>query len=230
LPVKVRAELNDDDALRYVAIAIADSGGGMSDEVKERAFEPFFTTKPSGRGTGLGLSTVYGFVKQSNGAITIDSAPGVGTTLTLYLPRAQDTPAALAFEPGEADTLADGLNVLLVEDDPSVAAVARGFLEAAGSQVTEASSGELALRMLRAGPAFDLLLSDIALGSGMRGTALAEHAQTLVPGLPVLLMSGYSSEMTNDPAAAPLLWELLPKPFSRDQLLQAVARVMSAAR
>jgi PAS domain S-box-containing protein len=230
MPPKVRAELQDPSARDddYVSIAITDSGTGMPDEVKERAFEPFFTTKQSGRGTGLGLSTVYGFVKQSNGAITIDSSPGHGTTVTLYLPRTQNAPTVPEVDGSVAGTIPPGLRVLLVEDDAAVAAVARGFLQAARCQVSDAASGEQALRILRADPKIELLLSDIALGAGMRGTALAEQAQALRPQLPVLLMSGYSAELFDDQPA--LAWELLPKPFSRDQLLATIARVMSDLR
>jgi len=232
MPAAVRHELEDRAARDddYVSIAITDSGAGMSDEVKERAFEPFFTTKQSGRGTGLGLSTVYGFVKQSRGAISLDSAPGRGTTVTLYLPRLHDA-SVVPDVPGiEAATLPAGLRVLLVEDDAAVAAVARGFLEAASCQVTEVTSGERAMRLLESGLACDLLLSDIALGSGMRGTALAELAQRLRPSLPVLLMSGYSSELPGAPAGESMPWELVAKPFARNQLLAAVARVTSAPR
>jgi len=165
-PQHVRHELQHDAAHDgHVAIAVIDSGSGMPDEVRERAFEPFFTTKASGRGTGLGLSTVYGFVKQSNGAITIDSAPGAGTTVTLYLPGVKAAPSRVDATPATDVPTPAGLRVLLVEDDPAVAAVARRFLEAATCQVTEARTAEQALRLLRARHGCDLLLSDIALGA-----------------------------------------------------------------
>jgi PAS domain S-box-containing protein len=232
MPAKVHHELQGSARPHdgYVSITVADSGSGMSDEVKERAFEPFFTTKQSGRGTGLGLSTVYGFVKQSHGAITIDSAPGRGTRVTLYLPqvrRSVDAPQGDVIEP---HTMPAGLRVLLVEDDPEVAAVARGFLQAASCQVAHATSGEQALRLLESGAAFDLMLSDIALGHGMRGTALAEATQRLKPRLPVLLMTGYSSQLPDAPSSPPVQWEVLLKPFSRHQLQAAIARVMSVVR
>ncbi|HVO08777.1 MAG TPA: PAS domain S-box protein [Burkholderiaceae bacterium] len=206
----------------YVAIAVSDSGAGMSDEVRERAFEPFFTTKPPGRGTGLGLSTVYGFVKQSNGAITIDSALGHGTTVTLYLPRVR-LPARRVGDDEVAGAAAlDGLRVLMVEDEPSVAAVAQGFLERARCRVTGVGNGEQALRLLESDAEFDLLLTDVALGAGMSGTALAQAAQDSRPGMPVLLMSGYATDWPG--ASAAQSWELLRKPFTREQLLAAVAR------
>jgi signal transduction histidine kinase/ActR/RegA family two-component response regulator len=232
MPVEVHHDLQD-GARRsdgYVSIAVVDSGAGMPDEVKERAFEPFFTTKQSGRGTGLGLSTVYGFVKQSQGAVTIDSSPGHGTRVTLYLPLVRHTAAAPDSAPIERDSMPVGLRVLLVEDDAAVAAVARGFLEGASCRVSHASGGEQALRMLESDTAFDFLVSDIALGTGMRGTVLAETARRLRPKLPVLLMTGYSAELPVAPAGLATQWEVLPKPFSRDQMLAAISRAMSAPR
>jgi CheY-like chemotaxis protein len=213
-----------------VSITVADSGIGMSDEVKERAFEPFFTTKQLGRGTGLGLSSVYGFVKQSHGAVTIDSVAGRGTSVTLYLPQVSRVADGPDDDAIVAHTMPAGLRVLLVEDDAEVAAVARGFLLAASCQVADAANAEQALSKLESGPAVDLLLSDIALGPGMRGTALAEAALRLMPRLPVLLMTGYSAELPDTPADPPVPWELLLKPFSREQLLAAIARVMSQQR
>jgi PAS domain S-box-containing protein len=232
MPANVRHELQGSARPHdgYLSITVADSGSGMSDDVKERVFEPFFTTKQSGRGTGLGLSTVYGFVKQSHGAITIDSAPGRGTRVTLYLPQMGRVVDALQGEAIEPHTMPVGLRVLLVEDDPEVAAVARGFLQAASCQVTHATSGEQALGMLESDTAFDLMLSDIALGPGMRGTALAEAAQRLKPHLPVLLMTGYSSQLPDAPSSQTLQWEVLLKPFSRQQLQAAMARVIAVVR
>jgi len=228
LPAAVRSELAAAAADQgHVWLAVRDSGVGMSDEVRERAFEPFFTTKPAGRGTGLGLSTVYGFVKQSNGAITIDSAPGRGTTVTLYLPRAKPQLVARAIDrdDGANSQAARGLRVLLVEDDGAVAAVVQGFLEGASCRVTAAGNGEQALRWLKSDAEFDLLLSDVALGAGIDGTALAQAAQRLRPRLPVLLMSGHAAEGPDPPA---LRWELLRKPFSRERLLAAIERARLA--
>ncbi len=230
LPGEVRAELEDPSAPGdgFVTITIADTGTGMPDEVKERAFEPFFTTKEAGRGTGLGLSTVYGFIKQSKGAIKIDSAPGAGTTLTLYIPRPWDVAA-----PGS--TVADdvnhvvpiGLKVLLVEDDAEVRTVVRTFLHTLGCEVSLASSAEQALVALEPDATFELLLTDIALGAGMRGTELAARAQEQFPNLAVLLMSGYSAELLDADRDSPANWELLRKPYSREELAQALARVLS---
>ena len=229
LPAELRRGLDDPSAQdeRFVRIAVADSGSGMPDEVKERAFEPFFTTKQAGRGTGLGLSTVYGFVKQSRGAIAIDSAPGSGTTITLFLPRPWADPVLPEAAEDAGDSVPPGLRVLLVEDDAEVRAVAQQFLAALGCEVTSCTSGEQALLLLNAPqPPFELLLSDIALGSGMRGTELARQAQQRRPGLKVLLMSGFSAELLDADRGSPADWELLPKPYSRGQLARAMARVL----
>jgi PAS domain S-box-containing protein len=229
LPVDIHGEPDPapEPGAAFVAISITDSGSGMNDEVKERAFEPFFTTKEVGRGTGLGLSTVYGFVKQSKGGVSIDSAVGSGTTVTLYIPSlAQSLPVP---EPVETnDAIAPGLRVLLVEDDADVRTVIETFLSALRCAVTSCASGEQGLIALESGAGFDLLLTDIALGAGMRGTELAARAQTFMPSLGVLLMSGFSAELLEADRDAPPAWELLPKPCTRAELARAMARVTNA--
>jgi PAS domain S-box-containing protein len=224
LQLELDAAVTRDGA--YVAIAIGDSGGGMSDAVRERAFEPFFTTKEVGRGTGLGLSTVYGFVRQSRGVITIDSTLGAGTTLTLYIPQPEGAAASAGNDASTAGHVPEGLRVLLVEDDGEVAAVVCQFLQALGCQVEQFRSGEQALQALTPDAGFDLLLTDIALGAGMRGTQLAQQAQAQLPGLAIVLMSGYSSELLQADREALDTWPLLGKPYSRDQLATAIARAV----
>jgi PAS domain S-box-containing protein len=221
LPVEL-AE-SDMAQANYVEIAVADSGVGMSEAVKERAFEPFFTTKEAGRGTGLGLSTVYGFARQSRGAVQIDSAPGAGTTLRLLLPVVPGSgdDAAADDEPDAA--LPAGLKVMLVEDDPEVRQVVQHFLAALGCRVDAHASGEEALAALQPGAGIEVLLTDIALGAGLRGTELAEQARARLPGLPVLLMSGYSSALLDAPPG----WPLLRKPYTRAELARALARVIA---
>ncbi|NRF71125.1 PAS domain S-box protein [Aquincola sp. S2] len=228
LPADLRLELDPAGPRNgaYVAIAIGDTGAGMSDEVRERAFEPFFTTKEAGRGTGLGLSTVYGFVRQSRGVITIDSTLGVGTTLTLYIPQPEGAAPVAGADAAAAGSVPAGLRVLLVEDDAEVATVVRHFLESLGCEVTQVSSAEEALPALSADAGFDLLLSDIALGAGMRGTQLAHEAQRRMPALAIVLMSGYSSELLQADREALDTWQLLAKPYSREQLATAIARVV----
>jgi PAS domain S-box-containing protein len=229
LPMSVRGQLDDPSAPddHFVAISIADTGAGMTDEVLERAFEPFFTTKEAGRGTGLGLSTVYGFVKQSKGTIAIESKPGVGTTLTLYLPRPWESHHDAGEDDGNAGRVEPGLKVLLVEDDHEVRAVVRTFLESFGCEVSTAPNAEQALNTLTPAADFDLLLSDIALGPGMRGTQLAEIAQQRFPKLSILLMSGFSAELLEADRHSPAAWELLRKPYTKAELARAIARVTS---
>ncbi len=230
LPREIRNESDapsaPDDG--FLAISITDTGAGMPDEVKERAFEPFFTTKEAGRGTGLGLSTVYGFVKQSKGAVAIDSVLGIGTTLALYLPRAPTVEAPPQDDANADQMVPDGLKVLLVEDEFEVRAIVRAFLDTLGCEVNVSSSGEQALLALGATACFDLLLTDIALGSGMSGTQLATQAQKRFPDMAVLLMSGFSAELLNADRESPPAWELLRKPYSRDELARAIARVVAS--
>ncbi len=231
LPATVRRGIDDPSAQdeRFLRIAVTDTGSGMPEEVRERAFEPFFTTKQPGRGTGLGLSTVYGFAKQSRGAAAIESAPGAGTTISLYLPRPWEQPVAGDEPAAQAEGLPPGLKVLMVEDDAEVRAVARQFLDALGCEVTPSASAEQALLLLGAeDAAFDLLLTDIALGSGMRGTELARQAQRRFPAMAVLLMSGFSADLLAADQDSPPGWELLQKPYSRGELAQAIARALVA--
>ncbi|MDQ0026453.1 PAS domain S-box-containing protein [Variovorax paradoxus] len=230
LPPEVHNELSDRDAHgSFVAISITDSGTGMTEEVKERAFEPFFTTKEAGRGTGLGLSTVYGFVKQSKGAIAIATRPGAGTTVTLFLPQLNEAAAPVMEEEDAEQAIPPGLRVMLVEDDPEVRKVVQTFLTTLGCSVVAASNAEQALMSMEAADAgsFDLLLSDIALGPGMRGTRLAAEAQQRFPNLAILLMSGFSSELLDADREVPQSWELLRKPYTRAELARAMARVLA---
>ena len=222
LPPELLAEATEPSGNGYVAITVTDTGTGMSDAVQERAFEPFFTTKDVGRGTGLGLSTVYGFAKQSRGAIGLRSTLGVGTAITLYLPQLGDEDD---IEGGDADTggrLPTGVRVLLVEDDAEVRQVAQRFLQAMGCTVTPCANAEAALEVLDVDTAFDLLLSDIALGPGLRGTELALRVEQRLPTLPVLLMSGFSQELAGTSAGR----ELLQKPYTRETLERAMVRVL----
>ncbi len=218
-------ELADVEGLTYVAIAVGDTGAGMSDEVKERAFEPFFTTKDAGRGTGLGLSTVYGFARQSRGAAVLSTGLGKGTTITLFLP-CEPGAAHEDGAPEQTSELPPGLRVLLVEDDAEVRSVAQRFLVALGCHVRAFASAEQALPELHRDDGPDLLVTDIALGPGMRGTELAERARRQLPHLPVLMMSGYASALLEAPPG----WELLRKPYTRSELSAAMARAIAAAQ
>lgn len=173
----------------YVAIIVSDTGTGMSAEVKARAFEPFFTTKEQGRGTGLGLSQLYGFAKQSGGTARIESAEGQGTTVSIYLPRTD----AMIVQPDAGPAKPprrERLQVLLVDDDDGVREVCAAMLEDIGCIVTAAASGEEALRHLSSAT-FSIMLTDIAMPA-MSGVELARRTREIAPDMPVLFASGYA--------------------------------------
>lgn len=229
LPADVAADLGDQArGQSFIEITITDTGQGMTDSVRDRVFEPFFTTKELGRGTGLGMSTVYGFVKQSKGSIRLTTAPGAGTQVRLYLPRLRGAAELEELAAQATEGLPAGLEALLVEDDADVRAVVRQFLQSLGCRVTEFEAAEPALAHLGAGASCALLLTDIALGAGMRGTELARQVQARWPTVAVLLMSGYSSELLQAPEDSASRSELLRKPYERDDLARAMARALKA--
>ena len=206
----------------YVEIAVADTGTGMDEATRARAFEPFFTTKPIGQGTGLGLSQVYGFVRQSDGVVRLDSASGQGTTVRMYLPRhemAQDRtePSPPQLRPGQADA---GRSVLLVEDEAEVRAVAAERLRELGYQVLEAADGVAALLLLRGSVRVDVLVTDVGLTGGLNGRQVADAARERRPGLPVLFITGYAG-MVLDGQLAPGM-AVIGKPFALDAMVAKV--------
>ena len=210
---------------RYVLVAISDTGVGMSEAVRRRAFEPFFTTKPTGAGTGLGLSMVYGFVKQSGGHIQIYSELGHGTSVRVFLPVA-DAAAAAEQEKGmQAPELPKGSEtILLVEDDPRLRRVLSRRLRSLGYQVFEAENGAAALAELAELPEVALLFTDMVMPGGMTGLELAEAALAIKPSLKILFTSGYA-----EPAIARLgqqkgAW--LKKPYTAEELAETIREVL----
>ena len=204
----------------YVMLAVSDTGTGIPPEILEQVFDPFFTTKGIGEGSGLGLSMVYGFVKQTGGHITIYSEPGHGTTVKLYLPRATAETLMVEQVRSEAEPGAQGETILLVEDDSDVRAFTASALEALGYEVLQAHDGQTALATLDDDVQVDLLLSDMVLPGGMGGGALAEAVTERRPGIKVLLMSGYAENaMLRNSSLADHI-ELLSKPFRRRDLAQ----------
>jgi CheY-like chemotaxis protein len=203
----------------YVAISVRDTGQGMPREVLSRIFEPFFTTKEVGKGTGLGLSMVYGLAQQSGGTVGVDSAPGQGTTVEIFLPRCAATPAQPDARATLAPVAARPARILVVDDDPSVREVTAAFLRDLGHRVREAADGEAALRMLEQDAATELLVTDIAMPL-MSGREVASRARAMRPGLPVLLVTGHA-----DLAGVPDDLPILRKPFDPALLADLVARL-----
>jgi CheY-like chemotaxis protein len=213
----------------HVMLAVTDTGIGMSDAVKERIFEPFFTTKEAGRGTGLGLSSVYGIIKQSEGSIAVYSEPGHGTAFKIYLPMvdAKSGPGAPDRARGKAGGSGTG-TILLVEDESSVRTFILRSLVLAGYTVVEAKSAEEALRLLETMPAPDLLFTDVVM-SGMNGRELERRVRARHPGMPVIFMSGYTDSAIIDNGAPDADVVFLQKPFSQDDLLGKVRELLASA-
>ena len=211
----------------HLALSVSDTGVGMSDEVQARIFEPFFTTKEPGRGTGLGLSTVYGIVRQHNGYLTVASAPGAGTTFTIYLPRAEGAEDMATQERSEPTAPRGSETVLLVEDEDEVRELAREILEMNGYTVLEAADGAGALAVLREHlEPIDLLLTDVVMPGGMSGRDLARQVAGLSPRTRVVYMSGYTDDALGHHGVLDPDIVLLPKPFTPEALLGALRRVL----
>ena len=208
----------------YVLLAVSDTGIGMPREVVERAFEPFYTTKEVGKGSGLGLSMVYGFVKQTGGHVSIYSEPGRGTTVRIYLPRMINVGSPVATNAAPPDrTLTGTETILLVEDNDDLRDLTRLQLERFGYRVLVASHGAEGLRALASDPHVDLLISDVVLPHGMTGPDLADQAVALWPDLKVIFVSGYNEEhdaLERTRARRPV--RLLQKPFLAEELATVV--------
>ena len=212
----------------YICISVTDTGAGMSAEVAARAFDPFFTTKPIGQGTGLGLSMIYGFARQSDGHVTIDSKLGRGTSVRLYLPRHQGEIAAqFALAATAAEHAATGETVLVVEDEPVVRAVIVEMLGEQGYQTLEAVDGPSGLRILRTNARIDLLVTDVGL-PGMNGRQLADQARETRPDLKVLFITGYAESVAISDGFLQPGMEMITKPFDLDNLSQRIRAMVSS--
>ena len=211
----------------YICISVADTGTGMSPEVVARAFDPFFTTKPIGQGTGLGLSMIYGFARQSNGHVSIDSRPGRGTVVKLYLPRHDGVAAAdPATHPRDVAPVATGETVLVVEDEPVVRTNIIEMLRDQGYCVLEAVDGPSGLRALLAEQRIDLLLTDVGL-PGMNGRQLADQARETRPELKVLFITGYAESVVMAEGFLLPGMDMITKPFDLDNLSQRVREMVA---
>ena len=211
----------------YICIAVTDTGTGMSAEVAARAFDPFFTTKPIGQGTGLGLSMIYGFARQSNGHATIDSRLGEGTSIRLYLPRYQGGVAAPHRSAARAsEHAASGETVLVVEDEPIVRGVILEMLQDQGFRTLEAVDGPSGLRLLRSRARIDLLVTDVGL-PGLTGRQLADQARETRPGLKILFMTGYAESAAISQGFLQPGMEMITKPFELDNLSRKIRSMVS---
>jgi len=203
---------------RYCCIAVSDTGTGMSPKIMEHAFEPFFTTKPSGQGVGLGLSQIYGFVRQSGGIVQMETALGKGTTVRLCLP------ASVQKEDMQDEYKDPAKTIVLVEDEEIVREVTAEQLREQGYRVLEADSGAAALRLLHAGARFDLLISDVALPGTINGRQVAEAVRQRYPSMPVILVTGYA------PGDALSDMEVIRKPFAPEVLADRVRAKLEQLR
>jgi signal transduction histidine kinase len=212
---------------RYLVIAVSDTGVGMPPELIEKVFDPFFTTKPTGQGTGLGLSMVYGFARQSGGAVRIHSEIGVGTTVKLYLPATEARPSA---KPAPAPYIrpGDGERVLVVEDDPAVRMLVREVLEELRYEPVEFADPLAALPYLASDARIDLMISDVGL-PGMNGRQLAETARAHRPGLPILFITGYAENAAIRAGFLGSNMAMVSKPFSLSDLAAKVSQMVVPA-
>ncbi len=215
------ARMRDLPPGQYVSLCVSDTGTGMAPEVVRRAFDPFFTTKPLGQGTGLGLSMIYGFARQSGGQVRIYSEPGQGTMVCIYLPRhvaAAESAEPAAAEPGEAPRAEQGETVLVVDDEPTVRMLVAEVLEELGYRALEASDGAGGLAILQSRQRVDLLVTDVGLPGGMNGRQMADAARELRPSLKVLFITGYAENAVVSHGHLEPGMHVLTKPFAMDAL------------
>lgn len=217
----------------YVRISVSDTGFGMADTTLQRAFEPFFTTKPAGRGTGLGLSMVYGFAKQSGGNVTIYSEEEIGTTINVYLPRhAVEEEPAKALHDGlkSDDNQGAGELILVVEDDPRVCRLTLERLKILNYRTVSASDGGEALEILDGTDGIDLVFTDLAMPGGISGYDVADHVRRHYPGIAILLTSGYAEDLMNAEKLGAHSIQLLRKPYKQSDLARLLREVLEMHR
>jgi signal transduction histidine kinase/ActR/RegA family two-component response regulator len=224
-PIDVAA-LGDIRPGRYVTVALADTGVGMSSDALSRAFDPFFTTKGVGKGSGLGLSQLYGFVMQSGGHVSLDSEIGRGTVVTLYLPHAHQLSEQLQAEPVEPMRIKGAETVLVVEDDADVLDVAVATLTDLGYRILLAYNGLEALQILERDEPIDLLFTDIVMPSGISGVQLAREARRLRQDIKVLLTSGYTTQTLAQEYGANTEYQIITKPYRQSELVEHVRRAL----
>ncbi|MEO8936591.1 MAG: response regulator [Burkholderiaceae bacterium] len=210
----------------FVTLAISDTGSGMSPDVQRRAFEPFFTTKPEGEGTGLGLSMVYGFMKQSDGHVSLYSEEGQGTTIRLYLPRSEEPVDQVAVRSSSAPARGDGETILVVEDDDAVRVTVVDTLTELGYRVLRAADGQSALTIVRSGVPIDLLFTDVIMPGPVPSTEMVRQAQLLLPQLRVLFTSGFTRDAIVHRDRLQAGVNLLSKPYAREELARKLRQML----
>ncbi len=213
---------------QYIVLAVRDTGSGMAPDIVARAFDPFFTTKPIGLGTGLGLSMIYGFVRQSGGQARIESIPGEGTTVRLYFPRhfGNAAFAAVPERAGETKRAREGETVLVVDDEPVVRMLVMEVLEDLGYAAVEAGDGAAGLAVLQTGRRIDLLVTDVGLPGGMNGRQVADAARTLRPELKVLFITGYAENALVSDGQLETGMYVMTKPFAMEALAARITAVI----
>ena len=216
----------------YVSLCVSDTGAGMTSDTMSRAFDPFFTTKPLGQGTGLGLSMIYGFVRQSGGQVRVTSEVGRGSTFRLFLPRFAGEMDALAAVAEEAVEEGDGETVLVVDDESTVRMLVQEVLTDARYRVVEAIDGPSALEIVQSGARIDLMITDVGLPGGINGQQLAEAVRTHRRDLKVLLITGYAQNAGIGTGAGegrlPPGMELMTNPFAMQALANKVRQMLEA--
>ena len=215
---------------QYLSLCVTDTGTGMTPEVQARAFDPFYTTKPMGEGTGLGLSMIYGFARQSGGQVRIYSEVGQGTTMCIYLPRHYgDAEGDILVDTGEAVTVSEGqATVVVVDDEPTIRMLVTEVLDEMGHTVLEAGDAAAAMRLFATGAHVDLLVTDVGLPGQMNGRQLADAVLEQRPGMKVLFITGYAENAVigNGPLAPNMA--LVTKPFAMDVIAERIAAMLDA--
>ena len=216
----------------YVCLSVSDTGTGMSDEVAKRAFDPFYTTKPLGQGTGLGLSMIYGFAKQSDGQVRIASELGSGTTVSLYLPRHREEAEVddAASGTSAAPRASGGETVLIVDDEPSIRMLVSEVLTDLGYTAIEAADGASALPVLRSNQRIDLLVTDVGLPGGMNGRQVADFGRAVRPELKVLFITGYAEKSVMSDGDLGYGMAILTKPFAMETLAAGVKDLLTLSK
>jgi CheY-like chemotaxis protein len=211
---------------QYVAVSVSDTGTGIAASVIEKIFDPFFTTKPLGQGTGLGLSMIYGFVRQSGGQVRVYSEIGKGTTMCLYFPRFIGELSPDERQPDLPGDGGDGERVLVIDDEPAIRMVISEVLTEAGYRVIEAVDGASGLRIVQSGGRVDLLITDVGLPNGLNGRQVADAARSINPGLKILFITGFAENAAIGSGHFEAGMSIMTKPFSNTVLVNKVRQII----